>query len=60
MNCVLAFQKDLAAKGSELVKLQSNHKQQLAMKDAGMAQLKAQLRLVWYHSYLHVIAVMSL
>jgi Tfp pilus assembly protein PilO len=36
----------LAAKESELVKLQSNIKQHLAMKDAGMAELKAQLRLV--------------
>jgi hypothetical protein len=42
----VSFQNNCAAKADELVKLQNSNKQQLAIKDAEMAELKAQLRLI--------------
>jgi hypothetical protein len=53
----VSFQNNCTAKADELVRLQSINVQQLALKDAEMAELKAQLRLVCVTAYYNIMSL---
>jgi hypothetical protein len=59
-NLRVSFQNNCAVKADELVRLQNINVQQLALKDAEMAELKAQLRLVCVTTCTAYYNIMSL